>query len=73
MRSHRADVRRWLVPAARAGSEARRTGQAATLHVASREHRHALRDAVALYVSCGFEIVEQTDAATHFSMPLISD
>lgn len=31
------------------------------------------RDAVALYVSCGFEIVEQTDAATHFSMPLISD
>lgn len=31
------------------------------------------RDAVALYASCGFEIVEQTDAATHFSLSLTAD
>jgi ribosomal protein S18 acetylase RimI-like enzyme len=28
------------------------------------------RDAVGLYASCGFEIVDQTDAATHFSLSL---
>jgi GNAT superfamily N-acetyltransferase len=31
------------------------------------------RDAVGLYASCGFEVVEQTDAATYFSMSLITD
>lgn len=30
-------------------------------------------DAVALYAACGFEIIEQTEAATHFSMWLVSD
>jgi GNAT superfamily N-acetyltransferase len=30
-------------------------------------------DAVALYASCGFKIVDQTEAATHFSMLLTPD
>jgi GNAT superfamily N-acetyltransferase len=31
------------------------------------------RDAVALYTSCGFEIIDQTEAATHLSMSLTAD